>query len=287
MATNKKGYSLLEIVLAIAIISMIAGGAVKAYEAYKNSIDFRTVDDLQTLSKATQLFMVANDNVAPCFDPSLQEGSDATDVSGSDICLNSGYDYIQGNGTDETDTTLDEDNIYGEVFTPNNILVPNYIDKIPSPARPGQPYIYTKGVPNTAQGASAFAYSATLAGSQATKKLKDNVSLVNILGLGSKSGNQDNITACPKTYVNFKGTGTEIAPVDATKNNDDQGFKYYEIDTIWDSADAQGLLNKDIDWNDETKACDLYSEGQNIFSGNFTAAQSGTDESVSIQVNAK
>lgn len=285
---NKKGFTIVELIIGLAILSVLIGTvAVNGYAAYKNSLDQGIREDLKALSQATTMFMVSNNGVAPCFSPEMAEwvlASDANNV----LCANTGYDYVQGNWTGAavntaTTISLDEDDTNGEVFTFNNILVPTYLDKLPLPRRGGQNYIYTKGIPDTSAGSSSFAYSTILAGSQATKILKNNISVVNVAVADANAANAVNFTACSDAQVDF-GT-TAITPTTALTNPphpDDQtlGLKYYKYAAI-----SGGLIKTAI--TSAATACDVYSDGQGILLGNFTDTQWGASESVSITVNAK
>ena len=279
---NKKGFSLIEIVMGLAILSVLVGTvAIQGFAAYKNALDQGIRDDLKTLSGATTMLMVANNNIAPCFAPSAAEWVNPTDG----ICKDSGYDYIQGQGTDAANTDLDEDSVPWERFTFNNVLIPSYMDKIPNARRGGQPYIYTKGIPTTTKGSGAFAYTAVLDGPKADKIIKENISIINTTtGLQDGSGNDTNTTHCVPSKVLFSKNKIPV-PGDATAqgtNDTTQNFTYYTYAAL-DSTNG-GLVDSSTNG-----ICDLYSDGQGIQNDNFSNVTNGKDKdsSVSITVNSK
>jgi len=274
---NKKGFSLIEIVMGLAILSILVGTvAIQGFAAYKNALDQGIRDDLKTLSGATTMLMVANNNVAPCFAPSAAEWINPTDG----ICQNSGYDYIQGQGTDATDTDLDEDSVPWETFTFNNVLIPSYMDKIPNARRGGQPYIYTKGIPTTTKGSGAFAYTAVLDGPKADKVIKENISVINTTnGVQAGSDNNANTTHCVPAKVLFKNKVLDSGTPQGT-NDTTQSFKYYNFPVLDGSTGLVDAATNGV--------CDLYSDGQGIQNGNFSNVTDGTaGNSVSVTVNAK
>lgn len=281
MKSSKRGFTLVELGIGIAIITVVGGIiGMNGYNLYQNSRDTVTMQDLRALSDATELYMVDTNGITPCFSPEVWEGS----ATAAGICANSGYDYVQGRLADNQ--SLDLDDIDGEAFTFDNILTPDYIKAIPTPARRGHTYFFTTGRPDTNAGSASFAYTARLGGPGAKDKVDANVSVLNTLGV-TGFDNIDRAANCTVADIEFSGDGnalslgTQSDGTTALVNNTTNAYTYYTVSQLSNNGGIPGALISG------TTACDLWSTGKGLSAGNFTDTQSGAGNSVSVSVNAQ
>lgn len=282
---NKKWVTLVELMMVIAIgWVLLTGAGMAGWNVYQNSIDNGIRGDLKALSNATTAFMTDTNGIAPCFSPlAVEWGAPAT----WEFCADSGYDYIQWRVADTATTAthasvdagewfnLDYDSVGAEVFTPNNILVPTYIENMPDPRRAGQAYVYTKWVNTTAESNSAFAYSAILSGPKAQDTLNDNVSLLNVAD-STNYWNTERKPWCTTAQVSMIKNGTQVDPITTGINDATKAYTYKTFATVVDTAADTWIISADA-----ADVCDIYSDGQGLRVGNFSNGAT----SYSITVN--
>lgn len=272
---NKKWITLVELMMVIAIgWVLLTGAGMAGWNVYQNSIDNGIRGDLKALSNATTAFMTDTNGIAPCFTPLAVEWV----APASGHCLTSGYDYIQWRVQDTVSTwtvwvtdwkwfNLDYDSVGWELFTPNNILVPTYIEALPDPRRSGQSYYYTKGSNTTAEANTSFAYSSLLSWPKAQDTLNENVSVLNVSWVGWVE-NTDRRKVCTPAEVSPVTNGWTKLTAVAGVDDDTKLYTYYEYPELI-SANAWNKLVV-ADPTDATEACDLFSDGQWVRNGNFT-----------------
>ena len=233
-------------------VGIIAAGAitVMVMPLVNRGKDTKVMESLGAVKTAVSLFMVNTNGEAPCFDAAVVEGG--TPATG-DACEQAGaaYNYDQGSAAD-----LDKDGTTGEAFTPYNILVPAYLDKIPTPSYAGEAFYYTKGSNDSTSNASAFAVSGLLHSDVADENVRRNVSILEAIDATTFGITGSTATACRSNDLvsNMGATATAVTELGGSKN-------YYAVPAL-STTSFKAAGN-----------CDIYSDGQ-IFAGAFSTTNS-------------
>lgn len=263
------------------IIGIIVAGAVviTILPMINRARDTKVMEDVKAISTAVGLYITDTNGEAPCFDPTLKEGSTASDVASSALCAQGGkpYNYLQG-GTSTTNTDLDKDGTMGEFMTPHSILGVKYLAQIPTPAYSGEPYYYTKGLNTTSNFTQAYAVSGLLKGDKADETVSSKISILDTISKSRDAvafTDATTNTSCRVTSILGNGLmASHATGVDGQQTAQAElgAWKYYGVSslnaTTFKAADA---------------SCDIYSDGflyDNAFGG--TAGNSPT-----ITINAR
>lgn len=280
-AKNKLGAETNPQVVAIMIlIGIILASVVVAVvlPMINRSKDTKVMEDVKSLSTAVGVYIADTNGEAPCFDPTLKEGSDSAAVAASGLCAQGGktYNFLQG-GTSPADTDLDNDGVMGEFMTPQSILGGKYVSQIPSQAYDGEPYYYTKGLNTNSNFSQTYAVSGLLKSDVADREVTGNTSILDAISTSNDAvAFTDSTTTKSCRATDIAGNGLMASHATgangATVASELGGWKYYGVTSLTATT-----------FKAADKSCDIFSAGhfvQNAFGG--TAGASPT-----ITINAK
>lgn len=266
---SRSGLEMNPIVAAVMIaVGLLAAGAVTLMivPMINKTKDQQVMENLGALKSAINQFMVDTNGEAPCFTSDLTEGSDSTAVGSSVLCAQGGTAYNYEQGITGTGADLDKDGAKGENMTPYAMLAGRYLDKMPSPAYTGEPYIYTKGVNTTNTTTPAFAVSGLLHSEVADDNVKKNVSILDAISNSTLNPvvftDTTTVKACRATDLKGSGKFGWTRAINGISKSELGGWKYYAVTSL------NATSMKDVVG---TKNCDVYSDGnvvQNAFGGN-------------------